>query len=254
MHLDVLQLRSFYYRTKLGRSAQRDLQETLRGRWHNTKNMTVVGFGFAAPLLRPFLRDSARVLSLMPAAQGVMRWPPGDANLSSLVEETAWPLPGGVADRIIVAHGLETSDLPGALLDEIWRVLAPGGRVMFIVPNRAGLWARRDTTPFGYGRPYSFGQIETQLRHSRFLPEWHISALYMPPSHRSFWLRTARISTRIGRVLGGRFMAGALIVEASKQIYAPTGGLREAVRVPLDVLEGLTRPRPAPVGRKRPVG
>jgi len=249
MHLDVVELRAFYYRTQLGRAVQRDLQERIQSQWTSAKGEYVVGFGFAAPLLRPYLADSRRVLSLMPAAQGVMRWPPGDANLSTLVEETQWPLPGGVADRIIVAHGLETCEAPEALLDEIWRVLAPGGRVIFVVPNRSGFWARRDTTPFGYGRPYSLGQIESLLRARRFQPEWHTAALYMWPSHRAFWLRTAKLFGRIGGRFGARFMAGALLVEASKQVYAPPTGLREAVRAPLDVLQGLARPRPAPAQR-----
>ena len=59
MHLDVLDLRAFYYRTKLGRSAQRGLQEALRRLWPNVRGMTVVGFGFAAPVLRPFLPGCA---------------------------------------------------------------------------------------------------------------------------------------------------------------------------------------------------
>ena len=86
--------------------------------------MTVAGFGFAAPLLRPFLSDARRVIGLMPSQQGVMPWPVGAPNLCALVEETHWPLAAGVVDRLIVAHGLETCDQPDALLAEIWRVLA----------------------------------------------------------------------------------------------------------------------------------
>ena len=59
MHLDVLDLRAFYYRTPLGRSAQRALQEALRALWPETRGIVVVGFGFAAPMLRPFLADAA---------------------------------------------------------------------------------------------------------------------------------------------------------------------------------------------------
>ena len=77
MHLDVLDLRAFYYRTRLGRAAQRALQEALRSLWPDTSGMTVVGFGFAAPMLRPFLRDARRVIGLMPGQQGVMPGPPG---------------------------------------------------------------------------------------------------------------------------------------------------------------------------------
>ena len=253
MHLDVLELRQFYYRTGLGATAQKALQEAVRGLWPQTRGMTVAGFGFASPLLRPFLGDARRVLSLMPAQQGVMPWPAGEANLSALVEETAWPISAGTIDRLIVAHGLETCERPGALLDEIWRVMAPSARVVFIVPNRAGVWARRDITPFGYGRPYSFGQIDKMARRHRFVPERHSAALYMPPSRRNFLLKTAPLWERLGRRFRPRMLAGALILEASKQIYArPPSGSKVGARGPLGVLEGLTRPRPEPAtGRGR---
>ncbi len=255
MHLDVVDLRAFYYRTRLGRTAQRAIQQALRGLWPQTRGLGVVGFGFAAPMLRPFLTDAARVVSLMPGQQGVMPWPAGAPNVSVLVEETAWPITAGGVDRLIVAHGLETCERPDALLDEMWRVLAPGGRIAFIVPNRAGIWARRDVTPFGFGRPYSFGQIETLLRRHRFQPERQSAALYAPPSHRRFWLQTAPFWERLGRRFEPRLLAGVLIVEASKQLYAtpPPSGSRVIVPGPLDVLEGLTGPRPEPVtGRAVP--
>jgi hypothetical protein len=126
------------------------------------------------------------------------------------------------------------------------------------VPNRSGVWARRDITPFGHGRPYSFGQLERLLSHHRFLPERHAGALYGPPSHRRFWLQTAPLWERLGRRFEPTFMAGAVIAEASKQIYArPPSGSKVAVPGPLDVLDGLTRPTPEPVaghGRaRRPV-
>jgi len=252
MHLDVVDLRAFYYRTKLGRSAQRSLQEAVQELWPDTHGQVVAGFGFAAPFLRPFLHNSARVINLMPGQQGVMHWPPGESNLSTLVEEFNWPLPAGFVDRLVIGHGLETCDHPAALLDEIWRVLAPGGKVVFIVPNRSGLWARRDVTPFGYGRPYSLSQLEVQLRKHRFQTERHAAALYAPPSHKPYWLKTARFWEGLGKRLGGRMVAGALLVEASKQIYArPSSGLRAKVKRPLGVLEGISKPKPRPVGNLR---
>lgn len=254
MHLDVVDLRAFYYRTKLGRTAQRALQEALRALWPDTSHMTVAGFGFAVPFLRPFLADARRVVSLMPGQQGVMPWPQGEDNHSVLVEETNWPISAGSIDRLIVAHGLETCERANALLEEIHRVLAPGGQVIFIVPNRSGMWARRDATPFGYGRPYSFGQVETLLRRHNFLPERHAAALYTPPSHRRFWLRTDRLWEGLGRRLDAQVLAGALLVEASKQVYAtPRRGSAVTVPGPLEVLEGLTQPAPKPAsGRHIP--
>jgi len=255
MHLDVVDIRAFYYRTKLGRATQRALQEALRGLWPDTKGQIVAGFGFAAPFLRPFLGEAEKLLNFMPGQQGVMPWPPGEANRSVLVEETLWPIASGEIDRLVVGHGLETCDDPSALLDEIWRVLSPGGHVVFIVPNRSGLWARREVTPFGFGRPYSLAQLETLLRKHRFQPERNVSALYGPPSHRPFWIRSARFWEGLGRRLDSRMVAGALMVDATKQIYAtPKNGLRDRVRKPLGMLEGLANPAPRPsTNRNKPV-
>lgn len=255
MHLDVVDLRTFYYGSNLGRLVQRSLRARLRALWPNVRGLTVVGFGFAAPFLRPFREEAARTLCLMPAQQGVCPWPAEGPNLSVLVEETLWPLAKGSVDRILVAHGLETCERPHALIGEIARVLAPGGRAAFVAPNRAGLWARRDATPFGFGRPYSAGQLEKTLAAHDFSVERSEAALYLPPSHRRFWLRVAPAIERVGQALDARRFAGVTIVEVQKLVYiTPHSGAREAARVPLRVLEGF-RPAGAPkpaTGRAMP--
>jgi len=248
MHLDVVDLKAFYTRTRLGRTAQRAVRERVREIWPNTVAQTVVGYGFPSPLLRPFIRQARRVISLMPGPQGVMRWPENSANVSVLCNETNWPLQTGFVDRLVVMHGLETSTRPDALLDEIWRVLAPEGRVLFIVPNRTGLWSRRDVTPFGYGRPYSLRQMNAMLGQHRFLPERHMAALFSPPSQKRFWLKIAPIWERAGRALNANAAGGVLLVEAKKQVFAPKPrGLTQAVKRPLEVLEGIARPKPESV-------
>ena len=251
MHLDVQDLRAFYYRTNLGRAAQRVIRDQLTVWWEPqaVNGQTVVGFGFAAPLLRPYLETARRVIALMPGPQGVMAWPAGGENVSVLCEETLWPLDTGSVDRLVFLHGLDTSERTGALLEEAWRVLGPGGQALFVVPNRAGLWARRDGTPFGYGRPYSNAQLEAQLRLHGFTPEHSLTVLHAPPSQTPFWLRTARMWENLGRRLPW-LAGGVLLVEATKQVYAPTrGGLRAVVKRPLKVLDGVrggsTAPEPA---------
>lgn len=255
MHLDVQDLRDFYYRTALGRVAQRAIRDQLLRLWRPAPGLTVAGFGFAVPLLRPYLAEVRRVIGLMPGPQGVMPWPAGMENVSVLCEDTAWPISTGFVDRLVLMHGLETSEQPTALLEEAHRVLGPGGRAVFVVPNRAGLWARRDITPFGHGRPYSNTQLEAQLRAHGFTPERSLTVLHAPPSHTPFWLRTADLWERVGRRLPW-LSGGVLMVEASKQVYAPTrGGLRVAVKRPLSVLEGVRGGTPAPaLNRVTPPG
>ena len=247
MHLDVLDLRNFYYRTRLGRAAQKAIRDRVLKMWPKVDGQTVVGFGFAVPLLRPYLGQATRVVGLMPGPQGVMPWPEGMPNVSVLCEDTLWPLATGQADRLILLHGLETSENPSRLLDEAARVLAPGGRALFIVPNRGGFWARRDKTPFGFGRPYSLGQLEAQLKRHGFMPEHHVSMLYQPPSDRKFWLKTGPMLERLGTRTPFVYAGGVLMVEASKEVYARPTGLREKVRKPMRILEGIGQPEAKPV-------
>jgi len=248
MHHDVLDLRNFYYRTPLGRVAQRAIRGRVVELWPDVGGQTVAGFGFAVPLLRPFLAQARRVVALMPAQQGVMPWPPGMGNVAVLCEETEWPLATGSVDRLVMLHGFETSDHQGELLEEAARVLAPAGRLLVVVPARSGLWARREGTPFGYGRPYSQGQLEAQLRRHAFTPERGVAALHAPPAQGRFWLRTADTWERLGRRFPLGLSAGVVMVEASRQVWQTTrgGGLGAAVRRPLRVLEGVAPPAAQP--------
>lgn len=249
MHLDVQDLRNFYYRSALGRAAQKSLRTRMLELWPEAKGQTVAGFGFAVPLLRPYLKDARRVMALMPGPQGVMPWPPDGPNVATLMHETLWPVETGHVDKLVVLHGLETSDHPHDLLEECWRVLGPGGKALFIVPNRAGLWSRRDRTPFGFGRPYSASQLETQLRKHQFLPERHVGALYQFPSGKRLWMKSAGMFEQVGRMTPGMFAGGAFMVEATKLVYPPKGRVSRT-RKRASVLEGLTEPA---VGRARGV-
>ncbi|AXI45348.1 hypothetical protein C1J03_04410 [Sulfitobacter sp. SK012] len=242
MHLDVQDLRNFYYRSALGRAAQKSLRGRMLELWPEAQGQTVVGFGFAAPLLRPYLKNARRVMTLMPGPQGVMPWPAGMANTSVLTEETLWPIETGHVDKLVVLHGLETSERPSDLLEECWRVLGPGGRALFIVPNRAGVWARRDRTPFGYGRPYSIGQLDTQLRKHQFLPERHLGALYQFPSAKRVWMKSGPLFEQIGSKIPSIVAGGAFMVEATKLVYPPKGRVqRKPVRRVIGVLEGVPK-------------
>ncbi|WP_425043394.1 class I SAM-dependent methyltransferase [Primorskyibacter sp. S87] len=250
MHLDVQDLRNFYYRSTLGRAAQAAIRGRMLGLWPEAKGLTVAGFGFAVPLLRPYLKDARRVIGVMPGPQGVMAWPAGMPNVSVLAEETLWPIETGQLDRLVVMHGLETSERPSQLLRECWRVLGPGGKAMFIVPNRAGLWSRSDKTPFGFGRPYTLGQLENQLREHDFTTESHCAALYQPPSSRRFWLKSGTLMERAGTRLPAILAGGVFMVEVSKRVHPQNGQKsREAPPKRIRVLEGLSNPRPEPAWR-----
>ena len=247
MHLDVQDLRNFYYRSTLGRAAQASVRNRLLELWPEAAGQTMAGFGFAAPLMRPYLAEARRVIALMPGPQGVMQWPAGMPNVSVLCEETTWPIETGRVDRLVVMHGLETSERPTQVLEECRRVLGPGGRAIFVVPNRAGFWARSDKTPFGYGRPYTLIQLENQLRLHEFTIERHAAALYRLPSQKRFWLKSGALFERVGRQLPTMLAGGVFLVEVSKQTHPQHGHMTKVKRAnPIRVLEGLSNPLPDP--------
>ena len=139
MHLDARDLKKFYLRTRLGRAARGFIRAAVNDLWSpdSLKGHTVLGFGFATPLMRPYLESARRVIALMPGQQGVIEWPSNGGNVAVLGEENAWPVQTGSVDRLILLHGLETSDTPAGVLAESWRVLGPGqGAVHRAQPGR----------------------------------------------------------------------------------------------------------------------
>ncbi|MFP5468658.1 MAG: methyltransferase domain-containing protein [Alphaproteobacteria bacterium] len=219
MHLDVIDLRAFYS-SPLGDAARRAIGLKTRQIWSNLTGQSLLGLGYATPYLLPFQDEASRTLAMMPASQGVMRWPGEGPSLTALVDETRLPLNDASIDRILLVHSLETSEQIRPALRELWRVLAPGGKLLIIAPNRIGPWARLETTPFGHGRPFSRSQLTHLLRDCLFSPEQWSASLYMPPLGRMMMLRNPDGWERVGKLLWPRF-AGVWIVEASKQIYVP---------------------------------
>ncbi len=229
MSIDVADLRNFYTH-RLGAVARRFVGRGIRARLADTRGMRMAGIGYPTPYLGLFREEAERCLAFMPAAQGVMKWPSVRPGLAALVDELELPLTDSAVDRVLLVHALEMAHDPGALLREVWRVLAAGGRLLAVVPNRRGLWARMDTTPFGHGRPYSRTQITQLLRDTWFTPVGWSEALYVPPIARGWFLRSAVAWERAGATISAPF-AGVHIVEATKQVYRAVPARRERQRL-----------------------
>lgn len=108
------------------------------------------------------------------------------------------------------------------MLREAWRVLAGGGRLIIVVPNRRGLWARRDMTPFGYGHPYSAGQLSRLLRDCLFTPAQTTHALFVPPFRWRVLHRSALAWERAGERWFPRFAGSSSSRRPSRSMrYRP---------------------------------
>jgi SAM-dependent methyltransferase len=218
MWTDAVDLRDFYA-SGLGRVARRMISRRIRSLWPNVRGLNVLGLGYATPFLGPFRAEAQRVVAIMPAGQGVLHWPAEGGCLTTLADETCLPFPDRFIDRIIVVHALECADRIRPLMRELWRILADGGRLLVVVPNRRGLWAQMERTPFGHGRPYSSGQLSRGLRDTMFTPYQSDTALFVPPVRSRMVLSSATAWEQVGQRWFPTF-GGVIIFEATKQIYA----------------------------------
>jgi SAM-dependent methyltransferase len=228
--MDVVDLREFYA-SPLGQTSRRLIARRLRSRWNNLAGATILGLGYATPYLDVFRQEARAVLGFMPAEQGVVHWPAEGPSATALVDEVELPMLDGSVDFVLVVHGLELTDRRSEMLREIWRVLAPQGRALLIVPNRRGMWARFDSTPFGYGQPFSQLQLAQMLRDAEFSPLGWSQALFVPPLPHGFLVRSAPAWERLG-TWPSRGFSGVILVEAMKQVYAIAPGRRVKRLVP----------------------
>jgi SAM-dependent methyltransferase len=232
MRRDVLELRQFYA-SDLGAAARTMVSRKVTEAWGDAHGLDVLALGYATPFVAS-LTQARRVVGAMPAQQGVEIWPGGGANLTCLVCEDGLPFPNALFDRILMVHAIEEAPDAVALLREVWRVMAPSGRVIVAVAARNGLWANSERTPFGQGRPYSRGQLAELLREAELEPSGWTRALYAPPV--GWFAGWAEGFEQAGSRLWPGF-AGVLLMEAVKQTFAvKPRGVRVRARAARPVL------------------
>lgn len=229
MRPSVVQLRQFYS-SRLGRIVKKRLRQITSARWADHEKETIVGIGYAPPLLRVLERNNGgHILSLMPADQGAIYWPVHTDNRSLLADELMPPFADNTLHRVLMLHALEFSAKPEELLRVYWQMLAPGGRLLIIAPNRFGLWSHFGRSPFTRGRKFSAGKLRDLLEEAQFTLRDSGTALYAPPSTGWAWVQLAAIVEWLGRTILPNF-GGVIVIEAEKQIYAGLGIPVEAAR------------------------
>lgn len=244
MHTDIVDLREFYL-SPLGRMAEHSIAMALSSIWASLPDERLVGLGYALPYLDRFRADTERTFAFMPAAQGAVNWPVGEPSSTALVFDEELPLPDASIDRVLMVHSLEFAENPRETLMELWRILAPGGRLVIVAPNRRGVWARFDHTPFGAGRPYSRSQLTNLLREANFTPGATAEALFFPPTKSRAVLKLRQGMEQIGRKLWPVF-SGVIVVEAQKRLYQ---GLPVAERASRRVFVPVLAPQGVPTTR-----
>ncbi len=209
-----------FYHSASGAVSVRLLRRKLNLIWPDLRGQSVLGMGYAAPYLRLWRSQAARTVAALPEHIGLHPWPRNAPSLTTAVLDDQLPFPDLMFDRILLVHELESTDNIRRTLRVIWRVLNDDGKLLVIAPNRTGLWAHLDHTPFGQGRPFSPRQLSRVLEDSCFRVERRDRALFLPPTNWRMALRTSHLWERVGSTVSPQ-LAGVLIAEAVKDAYAP---------------------------------
>ena len=210
-----------FHDARLGKVARRMIRRRMCGMWGNVQGEDILGVGYATPYLRPFMGSHNRVVAVTPLVDERIKWPQDGKNLVASSKLTALPFADVSFDRIILVHALEHAENPQQLLREMWRVLSGDGKLIIVYPNRQGLWARSERSPFGKGNPYSVQQIQTLLEDNLFTPTRICPALVMPPTTSPFFFRWASLWEGIGCRFWPHF-SGVMVAEAKKEMYGVT--------------------------------
>ncbi|MDD9900982.1 MAG: methyltransferase domain-containing protein [Alphaproteobacteria bacterium] len=226
-----------FYDSSQGLIVKRLLRQHIRRFWPDVAARRVLGIGYALPYLNAFLQEAERVAALMPAQMGAVHWPQNTDGLTCVYGAAGLPIETNSVDMVVAVHAFQNDEAAQALLSECWRVLSGQGRLLLIVPNRTGIWARTDSTPFGHGAPYSMQQVRRLLKDHLFAPERAERALFVPPSASRLMLAAAPVWERLGQRFFNAF-GGVNIIEATKQLYAglPVAVQQRAAAVPNKVL------------------
>jgi SAM-dependent methyltransferase len=221
-----------FYGSRGGEAAGRLVAARMATLWPRLPGQAVLGLGWAAPYLGLWPEAQRRIALVPSQLAGAQGLGEPQAGATLLADEEHLPFADSSFDRVLLVHGLEAAENARRLLREVWRVLRDDGRVMLVVPNRVGMWAHLDRTPFGHGQPYSRGQIERLLARHLFRAERREAALFVPPYGLRLLRSAAPVLERCGRAVCPR-LAGVFIMEAEKDLFSamPAGAVTVRRRV-----------------------
>lgn len=217
MYQDIHSLLAFY-QSPLGKQVQQSLALALATYRPTHRDERVVGLGYCTPYLELFRSHSKNCFAFMPARQGASVWPNRQNVATTLIFEEDLPLPDRCIDKIILVHALEQTENASETLREIWRVLAPNGKLIIVVANRRGFWCRSDATPFGSGEPYSRGQLTQIVKNAGFTCQALQEILHFLPTKNLNIRRFSAFFEKLQKQFFPYF-GGVLIMEAQKNFY-----------------------------------
>tara|TARA_B100000963_G_scaffold325878_1_gene312459 strand:- start:575 stop:1087 length:513 start_codon:yes stop_codon:yes gene_type:complete len=136
-----------------------------------------------------------------------------------LIDEDRVPFQDSIFDHIFLIHYLENTYNMKLSLREIWRTLAPEGKLYLIIPNKKSSWYLSDKSPFSTGNGFSKKQIIDLLNDSFFDIQFIDRLVYFPNKNFFFIRKHKNLIDKFGSFLF-KYFNGVYLCIVKKKIYA----------------------------------
>ena len=217
MNLDFLNYQKFY-NSSIGNLLAHHIELKLKKYCYLRDNQNIGCFGYSLPYLN-FLENHNLVLSYCYSKRmGISKEDIFKLN-KVLIDEDRIPFQDSYFDHAFLIHYLENTYNLQLSLREIWRTLAPEGKLYLIIPNKKSSWYLSSTSPFSSGSGFSKKQINNLLNDSFFEIQSIERLVYFPNKNFLIVRKYKDLIDKIGSLFL-KYFNGVYLCIVKKKIYA----------------------------------
>ena len=212
---------SDFYKTNIGRSLKNLISEKIK-KYVFLYDHEHVGFvGFSEPYSDLLKNKKIKVFNFFPAKLGISKNNPKENSLNILHDEEQLPAEDLFFNHLVGVHYIENTSNLKKTLRELWRVLAPEGKIYLIIPNKKSSWSMSATSPFSSGFGFSKKQISDLLEENFYDIQFIDRLVYFPPWKLKILSNHYLLFEKLGSYFW-RFFNGVYLCVAKKRIYSTT--------------------------------
>lgn len=216
MYLDFLNYQNFY-NSSIGNLLTYHIELKLKNYCHLYNNQNLGCFGYSLPYLNFLKKYNCSLSFCYSKKMGIS----GENNFKInklLIDEDRIPFQDSYFDHIFQIHYLENVCNTKLCLREIWRTLAPEGKIYLILPNKKSSWYLSDKSPFSSGNGFSNRQIIDLLNNSFFEVQLIERLVYFPNKDLFFIKKYKDLIDKFGSFFF-KYFNGVYLCIAKKKIY-----------------------------------
>lgn len=217
MYLDFLNYQNFY-NSSIGNLLARHIEFRLKKYCYLYQNQNIGCFGYSLPYL-DFLKNNNLSISHCYSMRMGISYENISKSNRILIDEDRVPFQDSIFDHIFLIHYLENTYNMKSSLREIWRTLAPEGKLYLIIPNKKSSWYLSDKSPFSSGNGFSKKQITDLLNDSFFEIQLIDRLVYFPNKDIFFLQKHKNLIDKFGSILF-KYFNGVYLCIVKKKIYA----------------------------------